>query len=136
MIGWYFRVVPLMALVSMAVAPVCAEPVEVVDVAFKQVGKSWEVRVRLHHEDEGWDHYADGWRILSESGEVLANGALREPNLGPASYMITLPTVMLPSFHRVVIVEAHESRLGWSPHRVRVDLAKSEGPRYRVFQRY
>ena len=28
--------------------------------------------VSVRHDDAGWDHYANRWQILSESGEVLA----------------------------------------------------------------
>ena len=128
--------VRIVLLFFVVIASAKAEPVEVVDVAFKEIGKAWEVRVMLHHEDEGWDHYADGWRISSEAGEILASGALREPNRGQASYMVNLRDVMIPPGAQVLFVEAHENRLGWSTFRVRVDLAKSEGPRYRVFQRH
>ena len=46
-----------------------ADPVVENATAVKR-GDSWSFSVTLSHPDTGWDHYADGWRVETEGGEV------------------------------------------------------------------
>ena len=47
-----------------------ANEVEIVNVEFVKTGKFWRVNTTLRHDDSGWDHYADGWRVVNEAGQA------------------------------------------------------------------
>jgi hypothetical protein len=36
--------------------------------------------VTVRHADEGWEHYADCWEVLTLDGEVLATRELAHPH--------------------------------------------------------
>jgi hypothetical protein len=45
----------------------------VVDVAVRATGGgTYRLDVTVSHDDEGWDHYADGWEVIAPEGAVLA----------------------------------------------------------------
>jgi hypothetical protein len=37
--------------------------------------------VTLSHPDTGWDHYADGWRVEDQDGNVLGTRVLGHPHV-------------------------------------------------------
>ena len=49
--------------------------------AVENTSGSWSFDVTVAHNDEGWDHYADWWRILDPDGNELARRVLRHPHL-------------------------------------------------------
>ena len=60
--------------------------------------------VAVRHADEGWDHYADRWQVLSMDGEILATRILRPPHVeeqpfvtvrGVERHPLTAPIVAL-----------------------------------------
>jgi hypothetical protein len=65
--------------------------------------------VTLRHADAGWDHYADGWQVLSEDGEVLATRVLRHPHVEEQPFTRQLPGVKIPAEIRRVRIRAHDS---------------------------
>ncbi len=117
---------------ALCAAGVAAGEVEILDVLFRSSGKTWDIRVKLRHDDEGWRHYADAWRLRALDGTVLATRVLRRPHMREQPFTRGLRGVRLPPGMRWVVVEARDGLHGWSRHKVRVDLRRRSGPRYRV----
>ncbi len=117
---------------ALCAAGAVAGEAEILDVLFRPTGKTWDIRVKLRHDDEGWRHYADAWRLRAPDGTVLATRILRHPHVEEQPCTRGLRGVRLPVGTRWVVVEAHDSLHGWSRHTVRVDLRRRSGPRYRV----
>ena len=111
---------------------VLANEVEIVKVEFKKSGNSWRVNTTLKHNDTGWEHYADAWRIMSENGEKLGERILFHPHENEQPFTRSLQDLVVPKGMHVVYVEAHDKKHGWSKQRVRVDLNQKNGDRYRV----
>jgi hypothetical protein len=65
--------------------------------------------VTVRHADEGWDHYADRWQVLTESGEILATRVLRHPHVNEQPFTRDLPGVKVPGEIRRVRIRAHDS---------------------------
>lgn len=40
----------------------------------------WRIDVTVSHADSGWQHYANGWRIVDEAGEALGFRVLYHPH--------------------------------------------------------
>lgn len=109
-----------------------AGDVEIVKVQFESQGSSWRVNTTLRHDDTGWDHYADGWRVVDEKGTELGMRTLYHPHETEQPFTRGLGNVMIPAGVSVVYVEAHDKVHGWSKQRVRVDLSKDKGDRFVV----
>jgi hypothetical protein len=48
-----------------------AGEVEIVHTTFAKSKDPWQVQTTLRHDDTGWEHYADAWRVVTENGKVL-----------------------------------------------------------------
>ena len=87
---------------------------DVVDVAVRCVSENvCTFAVTLRHDDEGWDHYADGFEILTTDGELLGNRVLGHPHVNEQPFTRTLQGVEIPESVDVVRVRAHDSVHGY-----------------------
>ncbi|MBE0509131.1 MAG: hypothetical protein K0A95_06825 [Chromatiales bacterium] len=94
----------------------------------------WTVHLRVQHEDSGWEHYADAWRIVDEQGSVLGTRTLYHPHVDEQPFTRSLSGLQIPPDVQVVIVEAHDNVHGWSSDRLHVDLNRASGDRYQVLR--
>lgn len=114
----------LILLLSSAV--VQAGKVEVVKAVANCNGDVCDFHVTLKHDDEGWDHYADRWEILSMDGEVLATRTLLHPHVDEQPFTRSLYQVKLPAGMRTVRVRGHDSRHGYGDSEQVVKLHAAE----------
>ena len=49
-------------------------------VTARQAANSWRFDVTIRHPDTGWEHYADGWRVLDMQGNELGMRVLHHPH--------------------------------------------------------
>jgi hypothetical protein len=108
-----------------------ANEVEIVNTTFTYQNGGWHVSTTLRHDDTGWDHYADAWQVVDESGNVLGKRVLYHPHENEQPFTRS-DMVNIPTHIKVVYVEAHDKVHGWSKQRVRVDLNKAKGERFEV----
>ncbi len=109
-----------------------AGQVEIVNVKLQQQTGSWSADVTLRHGDTGWDHYADGWRVVSPDGKVLGYRTLHHPHVNEQPFTRSLSGIDIPASLKNVVVEAHDKVHGWSADRVTIDLSRNVGDRYRI----
>ena len=109
-----------------------ANQVEIVEVTLEASTGSWVFNVTLLHEDTGWQHYADGWRIVDDKGTEIGYRKLWHPHKDEQPFTRSLSDVKIPSGTTIIYVEAHDSVHGWSKQRVRIDLTKNKGKRYQI----
>lgn len=111
---------------------VYAGAVEVVSTEFTRHGTTWSVSTTLRHADSGWDHYADAWRVVDKNGKVFGKRVLYHPHENEQPFTRSQRGIQIPSGVNIVFVEAHDKVHGWSKQRVRVDLGRASGKRFRV----
>lgn len=122
----------MLASVSGSLRPAFANDVEIVYASFRNAGAGgWSVDVTLRHDDSGWDHYADAWRIVAADGSVLGTRTLYHPHENEQPFTRSLG-VNIPAGTETVYVEAHDKVHGWSPQRLQVNLGSSSGERFKV----
>ena len=64
--------------------------------------------VTVKHDDEGWDHYANRWEVLSPDGEILATRELAHPHDNEQPFTRSLANVRIPGDLSEVVVRAHD----------------------------
>ncbi len=106
--------------------------VEIRFVDLSRTGDTWRAAVTLAHADSGWDHYADGWRLVTLDGKVLGNRTLWHPHVQEQPFTRQLSDIKIPANIKTILVEAHDKVHGWSPDKVKIDMNKVEGKRYRI----
>lgn len=100
---------------------------------FQSAGSDrWAVNVTLQHSDEGWDHYADNWRIVDAQGNVLGDRVLFHPHVDEQPFTRGINSVQVPAGITDVYIEAHDKVHGWSKTRLQVDLTKAKSGHIRV----
>lgn len=65
--------------------------------------------VAVRHDDTGWDHYADHWRVLGPDGAELGKRVLHHPHVDEQPFTRSLSGVSIPEGVSEVTVEAHDS---------------------------
>jgi hypothetical protein len=81
----------------------------------------WTFSVTVRHADTGWDHYADGWSVLTPDGEELGHRTLHHPHVEEQPFTRSLSGVAVPEGLTEVILRAHDGVHGWG-EAVRVTL--------------
>nr|WP_093118160.1 hypothetical protein [Salinihabitans flavidus] len=110
---------PLLLLLA---APALADPPVVEGAEAGRSSESWRVSVTLSHPDTGWNHYADGWRVLDENGTELGRRVLHHPHVDEQPFTRSLSGLDLPEGSGAIWIEPRCSVDGWSGTRTRVDL--------------
>ena len=99
-----------------------AGQVEIVDVKAEKQRARWVFHVTLKHDDSGWDHYADAWRVVTKDGKELGTRTLFHPHVNEQPFTRSLADVKIPADASEVYVEAHDKVHGWSKQRFKVKL--------------
>lgn len=121
----------LLCLAGMA-GPVSAGQVEIVHTQFISRDGIWQVYTTLRHGDTDWEHYADAWRVVTDTGDILGTRTLLHPHVDEQPFTRSQGGIQIPNDTHIVYVEAHDKTHGWSPQRVQVDLRRAEGERFTV----
>ncbi|MEM9247500.1 MAG: hypothetical protein AAGB05_02275 [Pseudomonadota bacterium] len=93
-----------------------ADPAEIVAAEVRPSGTVWTVSVTLRHGDTGWDDYADGWRIVTETGTVVGTRVLAHPHVNEQPFTRSLSGVTLPE--EPLFIESSTNVTGWSGARL------------------
>ena len=64
--------------------------------------------VTVKHRDEGWEHYANKWEVLSPDGKILATRVLAHPHDNEQPFTRSLAGVKIPGDLFEVVVRAHD----------------------------
>lgn len=112
--------------------PVFANDVEIIKVVLTKRAGTWQADVTLKHQDEGWKHYADGWRLVDADGKEIAMRTLYHPHVNEQPFTRSESGFHIMKDVKVIYVEAHDLKHGWSADKVKIDLSKPSGDRYEI----
>lgn len=112
----------ILSLLLMLPGVAAANQAEVVNAKLENQGTSWTASVTIKHADTGWDHYADGWRIVDAKGNVLGHRTLYHPHEHEQPFTRSLSGFQIPANLKEVYVEAHDKVHGWNPEKFKVNL--------------
>lgn len=101
-----------------------ADPPDIVAVRAERQGDGWRFDVTLRHPDTGWDHYADGWEVLTPDGARLGFRELVHPHAHEQPFTRSLTGVTIPDALRRVVIRARCRRDGWADITRTVDLPR------------
>lgn len=95
-------------------SPALADPPVIEAVRAQRTGGTWRFDVTLAHPDTGWDHYADGWRVLDREGNELALRVLAHPHVQEQPFTRSLSGVEIPEGTPQVQIQARCLVDGWN----------------------
>lgn len=113
----------LLALVLALVAlPALAGPPRVENVQVTRTSAGWKFDVTISHADDGWDHFADAWRVLDMDGTELGLRELLHPHVEEQPFTRSLSNVKIPDGTDRVQIQTRDSMTGWNPKTTLVRL--------------
>ena len=102
------------ALTLLLASPALAETPEISHVTATKTGNTWRFDVSITHPDTGWDHYADGWRVLDMDGKELGMRVLGHPHVNEQPFTRSLSGVNIPHGTKHVKIQARDLPHGWN----------------------
>ncbi len=97
---------------------------DVLQVRAAEQGGTWRFDVTVAHDDEGWDHYADAWRVVGPDGAVFGERILLHPHETEQPFTRSLSGVSIPEGVSQVTIQARDSVHGWGGAEVVVELER------------
>ncbi len=107
---------------ALAASPAFADSPVIEHVTARPSGDGWRFDVTLSHPDTGWDHYADGWRVLDMQGNELGMRVLHHPHVTEQPFTRSLSGVQIPQGTTQVQIQARCNVDGWSAQTTPVTL--------------
>ena len=124
-----------LGLISLSLASsLYANDVNILAADLKHQGNNtWSLSVTLKHDDTGWDHYADNWRLVDSQGKVLGDRVLYHPHVNEQPFTRSLNGIQIPAAKlntgETLYVEAHDKVHGWTKKRLALDLSQVKNGR-------
>jgi hypothetical protein len=109
------------ALLCLATIAQAEEPT-ITKVTAVEIGGTWRFDVSILHPDTGWDHYADGWRVLDMAGNELGMRTLSHPHVNEQPFTRSLSGVEIPPGTTQVQIQARDLPGGWNTTKTTVNL--------------
>lgn len=109
-----------------------ANDVEIVKVVLTKQSGTWRADVTLNHADTGWEHYADAWRLVDEKGSEIGKRTLYHPHVNEQPFTRSLSDLYIDDDKKIIFIEAHDKKHGWSPNKVKIDMNQSSGVKYKI----
>jgi len=114
---------------------------KVVDIDYAQVvnvdmiqskNGSWCVYTTVRHNDEGWDHYANGWEVLDMQGNEIAWRLLGHPHDDEQPFERDQCAISIPPGVSKLKVQAKCNVHGFGGQTVIVDMSVPKGENFTV----
>lgn len=85
---------------------------------------TYTVQATVRHADEGWEHYADAWQVLTPDGTVIGTRELVHPHVNEQPFTRSLRGVEIPGDVDEVRVRARDKVHGFGGREVRVEVPR------------
>ena len=94
--------------------------------ATQKPDNSWCFATTVRHNDQGWQHFANGWEVLDLAGKQLAYRQLSHPHDNEQPFTRSLCNIKIPSGMSKVIVRArcNKHAFGGAPIIVKLNTLK------------
>lgn len=103
--------------------PAKAGEVDVINATVKSLGHDrFSFSATLKHNDSGWEHYANAWRVVDPNGNVLGVRELLHPHVDEQPFTRSLNSVLIPKGIKQVTIEAEDSQHGQGGKVFKLDL--------------
>ncbi len=99
---------------ALMAAPALADAPVIENATAQRSGDTWRFDVTVSHPDTGWDHYADGWRVLDMNGNELGMRVLHHPHEQEQPFTRSLSGVAIPDGTTQVQIQPRCSVDGWA----------------------
>jgi hypothetical protein len=100
-----------------------ADEVRILDVRI-ECPQSCTFTVTLEHADQGWNHYANLWEVVTLDDQLLGARVLYHPHENEQPFTRSLSGVSIPAGVRQVKIRARDSVHGYAEQEFVVDIPR------------
>ncbi|MGB2740241.1 MAG: hypothetical protein WBC60_06750 [Cognaticolwellia sp.] len=100
--------------------------------ARQRTNNNWCFDISVQHNDQGWEHYADGWEVTDLAGNQLGHRVLGHPHDNEQPFTRSKCNIKIPADMTKVIVRAKCNKHGFGGKPIIIDLSKPQGSDYSV----
>jgi hypothetical protein len=94
--------------------------------AVQRKNETWCISATVKHNDQGWEHYADGWEVIDFEGNQLGERPLAHPHDKEQPFTRSQCGITIPKELTQVIVRAKCSKHGFGGKAFVLDLQQSK----------
>ena len=98
----------------------------------QQFDGSWCFKTSVRHNDEGWEHYANGWEIIDTSGNQLWERPLTHPHVNEQPFTRRLCDVQISPETQKLIVRAKCNKHSYGNKTITIDFTTNKGTGYEI----
>jgi hypothetical protein len=88
----------------------------------KEESGNWCFGASVLHNDEGWEHFADGWEVIDQEGNQLGYRTLHHPHVNEQPFTRSQCNIKIPVEISKVIVRAKCNKHGFGGKALVVEL--------------
>ncbi|PCJ90922.1 MAG: hypothetical protein COA52_09570 [Hyphomicrobiales bacterium] len=92
--------------------------------AVQSSGGSWRIDATIRHDDEGWDHFANQFDVVTPDGTVLGTRTLFHPHVNEQPFTRSLSSLQIPADVSVITVRAKDSVHGYGGAEIQIELPR------------
>lgn len=92
--------------------------------AVQDLRGTWTISATLQHADTGWEHYADRFDVLDETGTVLGSRTLFHPHVDEQPFTRALTALNIPETVTIIQIRVHDSVHGLGGQTVEIMLER------------
>lgn len=96
---------------------------------------TWCFHTTVRHNDEGWNHYANEWKVLDDHNNEIGVRTLLHPHDDEQPFTRSQCNIKIPPGAKTVRVRARCNVHGDGGHEVVLDLSVAEGKQYRIIRK-
>lgn len=111
-LGLVFPIVGLLCAGVMTAPTLAGEAAALDATVTANANGTYAVSATIYHKDEGWDHYADKFDVLTPNGTVIATRILYHPHVDEQPFTRSIGNVQVPVGVTEIIIRAHDSEHG------------------------
>jgi hypothetical protein len=123
---WVYKMKQIFSILAFVIGSIVtgiasAGEVEIVNVKVS-CSSSCSFSVTLKHADEGWEHYANQWDVMSMDNKLLKSRVLLHPHVNEQPFTRSLSGVQIPAGTTRVKIRAKDLKHGFSSDEYTVQL--------------
>lgn len=99
-----------------------ADNATITGVRTSQTDGLWTFDVTITHEDTGWGHFSDAWRILDKEGKEIGLRTLIHPHVDEQPLTRSLSGIQLPPGTTEVGIQTRDTMNGWASQITDVEI--------------
>jgi len=69
---------------------------------------------------------------VDEKGNEIGKRTLYHPHVNEQPFTRSLSSFHIANDKKIIFVEAHDLKHGWSPNRVKIDMRQTSGAKYQI----